>query len=486
MSFNSLSFLVIFPLIFAIYYLIKKQYRYIYLCIVSVVSYFLISPKYFLLLMVTTITVFLSALIIQNGNSKNNRKKLKTCFFLCLIANLMILAFCKYSGFVIGNINLGIKHFIGDYQISLPFNLIVPLGISFYTFQMLGYLIDVYRGKTEAEYNFLKFLLFASFFPTITSGPIERSNGLLRQIHEGIDFDYDKIRAGFLTILWGYYEKLIVADMIHPIVVQSFEAYEEYGAFNLFIATILYSIELYADFSGYSHIAIGVANMLGFDIVRNFKQPYFATSVKDFWRRWHISLSTWLRDYLYIPLGGNRVSRIKLYRNIFITFLISGIWHGAGWCFIIWGLLHGLYQIAENATSEFKNKFRKLFRINENCFSYRLLQISFTFILVSFAWFFFRAENLHSAISMLRWGILNIKTYSLYLDKETVNSILVALIPLLTVDIIKEFGIIPQYQIIKQNYIFRWLIYILGAAIILILMIRNFGVSANNFIYAQF
>lgn len=485
MLFNSFSFLIFFPIVFIIYYLIRKECRYAYLSIVSILSYIAISPKYALLLIVTTVSVYYFALLIGHNTNTSGRLKAKFLFILCIVLNIGILVVCKYSSFIIGNTNHVLGYLGINNNLSLPLSVFIPLGISFYTLQALGYLIDVYHGRELAEKNFLKILLFASFFPTIVSGPIERSGNLLKQIKQGVEFDYDKIRIGYLTILWGYYEKFVLADIIHPIVINSFESYDQFGALNMILATLLYSVELYADFSGYSHIAIGASGMLGYDICPNFKQPYFATSIKEFWRRWHISLSSYLRDYLYIPLGGSRCSKIKLYRNLFVTFLVSGIWHGVGWCFIVWGIIHGLYQIIGSLTSKIRTQIRKILKLDDKCFSYRLFQMFITFLFVSFGWFFFRADSLRSACTMLEHGITNIHNYSI-IDGNAIKNILLFMLPLILVDILKEKGIDPQRQILKQNYIFRWGIYIIGAVAILIIMIRNFGVDASNFIYAQF
>ncbi len=463
MTYNSFSFLLFFPIVFIVYYLIGKQYRYIYLCIVSAASYLLIGPRFLMILLAETAIIYTSAMLISSYSGKGEIKKAKVCFAVSIIACVGILAVCKYSSSFVGII-----------------------GVSFYTLQLLGYLIDVYRGSIEAESNFVRLLLFASFFPTIVCGPIERSTNLLQQIKNGVEFDHDSVRTGYLTILWGYYIKFVIADMIHPLVISSFESYENYGALNMVLATALYSIEIYADFSGYSYMAIGTAKMLGFDICENFKQPYFATSIKDFWRRWHISLSKWLRDYIYIPLGGSRCSKIKLYRNLFITFLISGIWHGTGWCFVFWGILHGLYQILGDATINIRNRVRGVVRIDNTCFSYKLFRIIGTFIVVSFAWFFFRADSFRSACSMLRFGMQNMRNLDVCLETDALKNVFIAMLPMVLVDIIRERGIILRDRIIRQNYVFRWSIYVLGAAAVIVLLLRNYGVSASDFIYAQF
>ena len=268
-------------------------------------------------------------------------------------------------------------------------DVILPVGISFYIFQALGYLIDVYRGDIYAEKNFLQYALFVSFFPQLVAGPIERSKNLLKQLAETKTFNYENVRQGLLIMLWGYFLKMVIADRSAILVNAVYAKYLEYKGFQLITANILFAIQIYCDFMGYSTIAKGAAKVLGFDLMENFHEPYFACSIKDFWRRWHISLSTWFRDYLYIPLGGSRCSTWKKYRNIMITFVVSGLWHGASLTFVFWGFIHGAYQLLEDFIAPYVERIITKLKINTTVFSWKLLRILKTFILVDIAWIFF-------------------------------------------------------------------------------------------------
>lgn len=296
------------------------------------------NAKYALLLFTSTLITYISGILIDRANKLQNKKKSvfwkKTWVVLSFLSNLSILALFKYSVFLIDGANAILEKF----QIQIPvFDLVLPVGISFYTFQALSYTMDIYRNEVTAEKNLAKYALFVSFFPQLVAGPIERSKNLLLQINERHKFDYENVKDGFLLILWGFFQKIVIADRVAILVNEVYGNYENYGGFQLIVATIFFAIQIYCDFSGYSDIAIGTAQMMGFRLMKNFKQPYFSQSVAEFWRRWHISLSTWFKDYLYIPLGGNKNGKLKKYFNLMIVFLISGLWHGANWTFVGWG-----------------------------------------------------------------------------------------------------------------------------------------------------
>ena len=298
------------------------------------------NPKYALLLAASTVITYLSGLLIVRSNELEDEQKRifqrKLWVSLSFSSSLLILFFFKYFDFAVENVNQIFSR-IGIQTISPAFDVLLPVGISFFTFQALSYTMDVYRGEIFAERNLAKYGLFVSFFPLLIAGPIERSKNLLVQVHEKHDFDYDNAKNGLLLMLWGYFQKIVVADNAAVVVNSIYNNYWEYSGALIAVATFLFAIQIYCDFSGYSDIAKGAAQTMGFRAVSNFKQPYFATSIQDFWRRWHISLSTWFRDYLYIPLGGSRCSTLKRYRNIMVTFLVSGFWHGASWNFLVWG-----------------------------------------------------------------------------------------------------------------------------------------------------
>jgi D-alanyl-lipoteichoic acid acyltransferase DltB (MBOAT superfamily) len=349
-------------------------------------------PEFILLLAATTPIDFFAAQWIRKGKVSLRKPILAASVLL----NLTILFFFKYLGFFTDTVQWIFD--ILNIGIVIPqYSIILPLGISFYTFQGLGYTVDVYRGKIEPERNFLKMFLFLAFFPQLVAGPIERAGDLMHQLysnkkHLSIDIPG---AVGYLTL--GFFKKAVVADRLAPIVNTVYAMPEAYAGLPSIIATLFFAFQIYCDFSGYSDIAIGSAKLLGVDLTRNFRQPYLSGSIREFWRRWHISLSFWIRDYIYIPLGGSRVSKPRYYLNIMLTFLASGLWHGANWTFVIWGGLHGVFQMAE---SLFSPKRRKK----------TIFHIILTFLLVNLAWIFFRAENMRDAVfivSNLTYGFRN-------------------------------------------------------------------------------
>ena len=334
--------------------------------------------------------------------------KQKIGLLISVFTNLSLLFFFKYTDFFIGTINTVFGTDIA--MLNLP----LPIGISFYTFQTIGYLIDVWKGKTEAEKSFLRFALFVSFFPQLVAGPIERSSSLLAQLREPAEFDYDRVKDGLLLMLWGYFEKMWIADRAAILVDQVYQDYRNYSSGMLVFATVLFAVQIYCDFGGYSHIAIGAAKVLGIRLMDNFRQPYFAVNCREFWRRWHISLSSWFRDYLYFPLGGSRGSSGRTAVNLMITFLVSGLWHGAGWHYVVWGAIHGSYQVAgrgiryvsEAAQKKLPEKKIRFFSEKTQGLT-RATRICVTFILTDFAWLFFRADHLGRAVAMLRRIVQN-------------------------------------------------------------------------------
>lgn len=338
MLFNSYNFILFFAIVLIVYFAIPPRIRYIWLLLSSYYFYASWNMKATGLLLFSTITVYLAAIAIEKARICERKKWAKGSFWLCLAANLGILVFFKYSNFLMENLRW-IFELIPEVNVPETLNIYMPIGISFYTFTAVGYLIDVYRGKA-AQRNFGQVALFVSFFPNIISGPIERYDGLLKQIKELKTvrlFDYQRITQGIIVMLWGYFLKMVIADRAAIFVDGVFDYYWMYGSIELIMASILYALQIYCDFASYSLIALGAAKIMGLNVIRNFDTPYLAVSIKDFWRRWHISLSSWLRDYIYISLGGSRCSKIRRYVNLMITFLVSGIWHGASWNYIAWG-----------------------------------------------------------------------------------------------------------------------------------------------------
>lgn len=486
MSLYSINFLLFFSVVFIIYYALPKQYRYIGLLTASYFFYISYSPRYAIILIILTLITYLGAFGIEKGYRK-------ICFSITIIASLGILLFFKYWLFALVNINrvLNVFHI---QELSTSYDILLPIGISFYTLQSLGYLIDVYKEKISSERNFAKYALYVSFFPTILSGPIERSNNLLKQIQEGTDFSYEGVKKGFLLIILGYFEKILIANKLAQMVDYAFLTYTNLSGAAILFAMILYALQIYMDFAGYSFLALGISKSLGIHLVENFRQPYFALNIKDFWRRWHISLSRWLRDYIYIPLGGSHCSTIRTYSNLLITFLISGLWHGAGWCYILWGGLHGFYQILSPLTAGIRTKFIRLCKINVNSFGYKMIQRIITFCMVDFAWLFFRSPNISTAVYMIKQAITNFclvetirtKTWQLGMDGIRILILFSEILLIFIIDILREKNINIIAWINGQNTALRWVCYYMILLLLLIGAIYNYGAGTSTFIYSAF
>ena len=352
--------------------------------------------EYIILIIISTLIDYFVAKKMSSLKIKTKRKKWLN---LSLISNLGILFGFKYFNFVNENIQVFFDQFNIFYNVP-SFDLLLPVGISFYTFQTLSYTIDVYNNKTSCANHLGIFAVYVSFFPQLVAGPIERSNRLLPQFFKKQIFSFNRVKAGLQQMLWGFFKKVVIADRLAIIVDGVYNNPNDYSGFALIIATVFFAFQIYCDFSGYSDIAIGSAKIMGYELMDNFKRPYFSKSISEFWKRWHISLSSWFKDYVYIPLGGNRVLKWRWYYNLFITFLVSGLWHGANWTFVVWGALHGLYLILAIFFAQQKNYLINLFNIR-NSYFHKLYQVSSTFFLVVFAWIFFRANNLSDAIYII-------------------------------------------------------------------------------------
>lgn len=495
MSFNSIHFFIFFPLVTLIYFIIPCKTRWIWLLFSSYYFYMSWNPKYSILLAISTIVTYLSGLLIHNSNSiKDERKskQLKNIWIaLSFTINLGILFLFKYFNFL-SNILIKLGE-LGNITINPPvFDMLLPVGISFYTFQALSYTVDVYRGHIPCEKNLGKYALFVSFFPQLIAGPIEKSKNLLSQFNYSYDFDYDRVKRSLIRMLWGFFKKIFIADRLAILVNTVYNSPNDYFGFQIIIATIFFAFQLYADFSAYSDIAIGAANVIGFKLTNNFSQPYFSKSIKEFWKRWHITLGAWFKDYLYIPLGGNRKGNFRTYINIIIVFLVSGLWHGSSITFVIWGLLHGIYQVIGNLLLPIKIHIIKKFNIATHVFSYKLGQIIFTFVLVDFAWIFFRANSIHDIKILFNnmfifnpWIFTDGSLYNLGLNsKEFLASIIGILIILIVNALEAKMDVIDILS--KQNLVFRWFIYITTLLLILIFGVYGLGYSEQQFIYFQF
>lgn len=489
MLFNSFEFLIFFPLVVLLYFIIPKKVRYIWLLIASYYFYMSWNAKYAVLIAISTVITWVSGICISKFKELWVKR---TVVALSFVSNLGILFFFKYFDFAINNMNKLLVH-TGLELVSNPFDIILPVGISFYTFQALSYTVDVYRGDVTPEKNPLRYALFVSFFPQLVAGPIERSKNLLSQLKR-MDteklWDYNRAVEGFIQMLWGLFIKMVIADRISIFVDKIFTDIYAYGTIELVLGAVAFAIQIYCDFCGYSTIAIGAAKVMGFDLMENFNVPYFARNIRDFWRRWHISLSTWFRDYLYIPLGGNRCSKLRQYMNIMITFVVSGLWHGAAWTFVIWGALHGVYQVLGDLLKPIRERVTRWLHLDTETFSFKFGQVLITFTLTTFAWIFFRAGSMDEAIYYIErmvtkwnpWVIFDQSLYSIGLDIVEMNVLLIALLCLLAVDLLKYIKNISLGKfLLKQNLCFRWVV-MLG----LIWVIFVYGKYGIDFDSAQF
>jgi D-alanyl-lipoteichoic acid acyltransferase DltB (MBOAT superfamily) len=398
MLFNSAHFLVFFPVVVAVYFFVPHRYRWAWLLAASYYFYMAWRPPYVVILWAITAVDFAAGLLIGRARGSTTRR-----FFLgmSLCSNLLLLFAFKYFDFFAASIASALGA-IGVLYTPPVFDLVLPLGISFHTFQAISYTVDVYRGKRPPERSLGLFALYIAFFPQLVAGPIERATHLLPQFYERHEFDYSNAVAGLRLMLWGFFKKLVIADRLAIFVNDAYAQPSACSGATLALATFFFAYQIYCDFSGYSDIAIGSARVMGFEIAGNFRRPFHADSVRDFWRRWHISLSTWFRDYLYVPLGGNRVSRARNVLNIFVVFLVSGLWHGANWTFIVWGALHGLFVVASLGFDRFGKSIGARRRQRGISSLLRSLAVLTTFGLTTFAWIFFRAASLGDAMTIVQ------------------------------------------------------------------------------------
>ncbi len=393
MIFNSIDFVIFFPTVCLVYFLLKNnKLRNIFMLIASYYFYMNWQPIYALLLFSSTLFTYFSGILTDKYFS--NRSKKKIIVSVNIILNLSILLVFKYFNLINESV-FSLLDLCGLHWNVPNLDVLLPIGISFYTFQVIGYSIDVYRGNIKAERDFFTYALFVAFFPQLVAGPIERAKNMLPQFHERHTFKYDDVAEGFKLMIWGFFMKLCVADRLGEYVDAVYNNVAQHNGTSMAIATIFFAFQIYCDFGGYSCIAIGAARVMGFRLMDNFNRPYFSLSVKEFWYRWHISLSSWFKDYVYIPLGGNRVKYCRHLLNLLITFVISGLWHGANWTFLVWGTLHGAYMI-------FGSLFRRYVRTPEygTTFS-KIMHTALCFALVTFAWIFFRANNITDAFTII-------------------------------------------------------------------------------------
>lgn len=481
MLFNSFAFAIFLPIVFIFYWVLPHKARWILMLAASYYFYMSWNAKYVFLILFTTIISYVAAILLEKTEKLRNKKWILVG---TAVTCLGVLFFFKYFNFVSESVTAVFRLFAIQMN-PLLLNLLLPVGISFYTFQTLSYVIDVYKGDVKAEHHFGYYAAFISFFPQLVAGPIERTNNLLPQIKAEHKFNYDQATYGLKLMAWGYFKKIVIADTLSQFVSKVYDAPQGFSGFALILATVFFTLQIYCDFSGYSDIAIGTAKLLGINLMTNFKSPYFSQSIKEFWSRWHISLSTWFRDYVYIPLGGSRVGKIRHAVNLLITFLVSGLWHGANWTFVIWGGIHGLGQVVENSIMP-KDKLKK-----KSKGIIWALRVVFVFAFASFAWIFFVSNSLGDSMYVISHMFTGIASPVSYLHDGFSNiglgkRDLVFLIPSLFLLMAFDYASLKIDVIEKiSNYkvLIRWVIYIC----LIVWMIMN--VPVNNqaeFIYFQF
>ena len=476
MLFNSVHFLIFFPIVVGIYYFLPHKYRWFVLLTASYYFYMVWRPIYILLIVFSTIVDYYASIWIHKSTKKSRKRIFLT---LSLLSNLGILFTFKYLGFFTEFLNLFRQE---NFDVIY---LLLPMGISFYTFQTLSYTIDVFRGQRDPEYHLGIFALYVTFFPQLVAGPIERSDRLIPQFRKNISFDINNLEEGLYRMSWGFFKKVLIADNLAIAVNHVYGNLESMSGFTIIFATLFFAYQIYLDFSGYSDIAIGAAKILGIDLMENFRRPYFAKSIRDFWSRWHISLTSWFKDYVYIPLGGSRKGELRTYANIFLVFLISGLWHGASIMFILWGLIHGLAQLLERLFQKFFSRFWRFIKLDNSKVQY-IIQWLVTMSIVLLSWVFFRAQSLAeiqliftSVTDSLLDGISFSEIYrgltSTAIDKYRFYVVVASIFVLESVQYLKE-----NDKYIPHSYQPIFYASIIWATI----MFGSFGL--NEFIYFQF
>ncbi len=489
MLFNSLQFIIFFPTVVAIYFLLPHRHRWVLLLAASYYFYAAWKLEYTLLIFTSTAVDYVMARQMARAEHRWQRR---AYLGVSLLVNLGLLFGFKYFNFFNESARAAFNHFNIFYDVP-AFQLLLPVGISFYTFQTLSYTIDVYRGKVAPERHFGIYALYVAFFPQLVAGPIERATHLLPQFHQTMSFDQARIASGLRLILWGMFKKVVIADRLALYVNQVYDQPSDHGALTLLLASYFFAFQIYCDFSGYSDIAIGVARVMGFTLMENFRQPYMARSIAGFWQRWHISLSTWFRDYLYIPLGGNRVPKWRWYSNLFLVFLVSGLWHGAAWHFVVWGTLHGLLVVLEVALGGATLWGARRLGRQEPLHVPATISIFATFHLVLLTWIFFRANTLADALLIVgrlftlagtnSWAELYTPWAAAGVDPVWEMSLSVVLIVLLElIQWTERWGQTMERTFVTYSRPVRWTAYLFLA-----IATMNLGISLDTpFIYFQF
>lgn len=486
MLFNSYHFLYFFIVVTTLYFLLPHRFRWFMLLVASCYFYMTFVPVYILILFFTIVVDYFAGIYIEKSQGRTR----KWFLVASLVANIGVLAIFKYFNFVNENItllmsNMGVKN-------PIPYlSILLPIGLSFHTFQAMSYTIEVYRGNYKAERHFGIYALYVMFYPQLVAGPIERPQNILYQFYEKYEFDYQRIADGLKLMAWGLFKKIAIADRLSYIVNIAYDEPHKYHGLNFVIATIFFAFQIFCDFSGYTDIALGAARVMGFKLMKNFNRPYHSKSISEFWSRWHISLSTWFRDYLYITLGGNRVSIPRWYFNLFFVFLVSGLWHGANWTYIVWGALNGFYLVFAIISQKFRNRVAEASGITKFPKLYSWIQFLTTFALICISWVFFRARTIADAIYILKsmfadtWADIATLIHTHHMEPlapatKMIPAVLVIII-LEMVHLFQKRRSMLQFVNSKPKYV-RWGIYY---AFVLLLLI--FGTASHSqFIYFQF
>ncbi len=540
MSLFSVTFAVFLVITGILYFSVPKNFQWVLLLVASYVFYAWADWRLLCFLVFATLSTFavgrwLQSLndkyALENADLKANKdmdkkalqdakkslkdlytKKKRWVLVVGVVSNFLVLATVKYLNFAIENLNVIFSYANTDFELSF-LNIALPLGISFYTFQSVGYLIDIYRGKVKADRNIFKYALFVSYFPQIIQGPIGRYNQLASQLYEKHEFDYTRVKFGAQLMLWGIFKKMVIADRVAVVVNQVFNNFyaENYGGFIVFIAAFLYSVQIYADFSGGIDVISGISQIFGIELAENFRRPFMAKSVAEFWQRWHITLGAWMRDYLFYPLAlskpfNNMAKKLRKFGSnyaakiiptclaSFIVFIIIGVWHGSSWKYVAYGIYNAVFVSSATLLEPFYEKCRKFFRVKPERFSFRLFQIIRTILIVTIGRYFSRAASFMTAMSMYKatlvqwnpWVLFNGKFFELGLDRKNFQFMILMIVLLFLLDFLKEKGYNLRETIARQGIVFRWIIYIFAILGIIIFGMYGEGFNASSFIYQGF
>jgi len=491
MLFNSIQFLIFFPIVTILYFVLPHRFRWFLLLTASCYFYMVFKPIYILILGFTIVIDYFAGIYIE----KSAGKQRKFYLILSLVANIGVLAVFKYYNFINLNFTWLLEEF--NLQNPIPFlDILLPIGLSFHTFQAMSYTIEVYRGNQKAEYHFGIYALYVMFYPQLVAGPIERPQNVLHQFYEKHSFDYQRVTDGLKLMAWGMFKKVVIADRLAVMVDVVYKDPYPHKGIPLLVATACFSIQIFCDFSGYSDIALGSAQVMGFKLMKNFDRPYFSKTISEFWRRWHISLSSWFRDYLYFPLGGNRVSKWRREYNLFIVFLVSGIWHGASWTYVIWGAIHGFYLVFANQTEAIRNNIVNIIGIKKLPTLYKIIQIITIFCLTSFAWIFFRVMKVQDAFYIIQSMFTNLgeqiqqlgnKAFvekNIFLEQGATNfAMVVFAIFVMEIVHLYQRGQSLRDVLNQKPILVRWVLYY---GIVLAILFLGMYDSPAQFIYFQF